>query len=70
VSLEFLKGTWGALLARALMQSPRAESDLLIDWASLNLSPEAADLEMRSEPARSHSQSLALQASPASFLFP
>lgn len=35
------------------MTSPRAESDLLICWASFNLSPTASDLSTLSLPAKS-----------------
>ena len=65
VSLLFLKGTCAAFRARALMQSPRAERDLLINCASFKLSPTAPDLAILSLPARSHSHSLDLHFSSA-----
>lgn len=53
VSLLFLYGTWAFFWAREAITSPKAESDLLICWASLSLSPVASVLSALSLPARS-----------------
>ena len=59
------KGTWGERVARAWMQSPRALKLLLMNWASLSLSPCASVLPTLSLPARSTSHSLDRHTTPA-----
>lgn len=53
-----LYGTWQLLVAKEDITSPRAESDLLMFWASLSLSPCTSVLASLSLPAKSTSHSL------------
>ncbi len=44
MSLLSRKGTWFCLVWRALITFPKADNDLLIAWASFNLSSVTPDL--------------------------
>ena len=58
VSFEFRYGVCLDLVCRAAMTSPSADSDALIEVASLSCWPVAPDREMRSHPAKSIKESL------------